>query len=76
MRHFAVSYGADEPEIDLFTSLDLRECHLVRTEEHRFMAGTYHRICKPEAEFLLSNETVDHLMEDLEVAGIRAIMLA
>jgi hypothetical protein len=28
-------------EIELFASLDLRDCHLVRTkEEHRFMVGT------------------------------------
>ena len=39
------------------------------------MAGTYLRIYMPEAEFLLSTETVDHLMVDLEVAGVRAIML-
>ena len=30
----------------------------------------------PEVELLLLNEIVDHLTEDLEVAGIRAIMLA
>ncbi|XP_066351472.1 autophagy-related protein 23-like [Miscanthus floridulus] len=29
-----------------------------------------------EAEFLLSHESVDHLTEDIEVAGVRAIMLA
>jgi hypothetical protein len=29
----------------------------------------------PEAEFLMSHETVDHLIEDVEVAGVRAIML-
>ena len=39
------------------------------------MGGTYHWICMPEVEFLLSNESVDHLMEDLEVASVRAIML-
>jgi hypothetical protein len=77
LRHFAIACGADELEINLFTSPDLRECHLIGTEEERrFMAGTYHRICMPEAEFLLSNETVDHLTEDPEVASIRAIMLA
>lgn len=40
------------------------------------MGGVYHRIYMPEVEFLLSNESVDHLMEDLEVTGVRAIMLA
>ena len=30
----------------------------------------------PEAEFMLSNKSVDDLTMDLEVAGIRAIMLA
>ena len=45
LRHFTISYGADEPEIDLFTSPDLRDCHLIRTEEERrFLAG-------PIAEF-------------------------
>ena len=77
LRHFAIAYSADEPEMDLFTSVDLRGCQLIgMEEEHRFMASTYRQICMPEAEFLLSNETVDHLMEDLEVAGIWAIMLA
>lgn len=77
LRHFAVACGADELDIDLFTSLDLRACHLVGTEEEcRFLASTYRRICMPKAEFLLSNESVDHLTEDLEVAGIRAIMQA
>ena len=77
LRHFAISYGANEPEIDLFTSPDLHDCHLIGTEEeHRFLAGTYHRICMPEAEFLMSHELVDHLTEDVEVARVRAIMLA
>ena len=77
LRHFAISYGANEPEIDLFTSPDLHDCHLIGTEEeHRFLAGTYHRICMPEAEFLMSHELVDHLTEDVEVGGVRAIMLA
>jgi hypothetical protein len=77
LRHCAVAYGADEPEIGLFTSLDLCRCHLIGEEEERqFMASTYYQICMPEAEFLLSNESVDHLMEDLEVASIRAIMPA
>ena len=40
------------------------------------MVGTYRQICMPEEEFLLSNETVDHLIEVLEIAGVRAIMLA
>jgi hypothetical protein len=76
LRHFVIACVADEPKIDLFTSLDLRGCHLIGAEEERrFMASTYRQICMPEVEFLLSNESVDHLMEDLEVASIRAIML-
>ena len=77
LRCFAVKCGADEPGIDLYTRPHLRGCHLVGSdEEHRFLAGTYRRICMPEAEFMLSNESMDDLMMDLEVAGIRAIMLA
>ena len=77
LQHFAASCGADEPEIDLFTSPNLRDCHLVgTTEERRFMAGTYRRICMPKAEFFMSHETVDDLTKDVEVAGVRAIMLA
>ena len=77
LRHFAISYGANEPEIDLFTSPDLHDCHLIGTEEERpFLAGTYRRICMPEVEFLMSHESVDHLTEDVEVARVRAIMLA
>ena len=76
LKHFTIACGADEPEIDLFTSLDLCGCHLIRTEEERrFMASTYRRICMPEVEFLLSTKTVDHLIEGLEVASVRAIML-
>ena len=77
MRHFAVSCGADELEIDLFTSSELHDCHLIRIEEEcRFLAGTYRWICMLKAEFLLSHESVDHLTEDVKVAGVRAIMLA
>ena len=77
LRCFAVKCGADEPEIDLFTNPDLHGCHLVGSdEERRFLAGMYHQICMPEAEFMQSNELVNDLTMDLEVAGIRAIMLA
>lgn len=77
LRHFAIACGADEPDIELFTSLDLRGCRLVGTDEERhFMVGVYRRICMPEAELLLSNESVDHLTEDLEATSVRAIMLA
>jgi len=77
LRHFVVSCGANEPEIDLFTSPNLRDCHLIGTKEERqFLAGTYRRICMPEVEFLMSHESVDHLTEDVEVARVRAIMLA
>ena len=77
LRHFAISCASDEPEIDLFTSPDLHDCHLIGTEEeHRFLVGTYRWICMPEVEFLMSHESVDHLTEDVQVAGVRAIMLA
>ena len=77
LRHVAASCGTDELEIDLFTSPDLRDCHLVGTaEEHHFMAGTYRRICMPEAEFLMSHGTVYDLTKDVEAAGVRAIMFA
>ena len=33
LRHFTTSCGADEPKIEMFTSPNLRECHLVGTEE-------------------------------------------
>lgn len=39
------------------------------------MARVYHWICMPEVELLLSNESVDHLTEDLEAIGVRVIML-
>ena len=66
LRHFTISYGTDEPKIDLFTNPNLRDCHLVGTkEEHRFLAGTYRRIYMPEVEFLMSHESVDHLTEDV-----------
>lgn len=77
LRCYAIKCGADEAGIDLFMSLDLRGCHLVgNVEERRFMAGTYRRICMPEVEFLLSNKLVDNLTTDVEVAGIRALLLA
>jgi hypothetical protein len=56
LRHFVVSCCTDEPEIDIFTSPDLRNCHLVGTkEECRFLARTYHQISMPEEEFLMSH---------------------
>lgn len=39
------------------------------------MASVYRQICMPKAELLLSNESIYHLTEDLEVTGVRAIML-
>ena len=76
LRHFAISCGADEPKIDLFTSLDLHDWHLIGTEEERqFLAGNYRRIWMPEVEFLMSHELVDNLTKDVKVAGVRAIML-
>lgn len=76
LRYFTVACGADEPDIDLFTSPDLCECQIRIEGECWFMGGVYRRICMPKAEFLLSNESIDHLMEDLEVTSVRAIMLA
>lgn len=77
LQHFAIACGFDEPDIELFTSLDLRGCRLIGTdEEHQFMASMYRRIYMPEVELMLSNESIDHLIEDLEVIGMRAIMLA
>lgn len=77
LRCYGIKCGADEPRIDLYTSPDLCGCHLVgNDEERRFLAGMYRRICMPEAEFVLSNESMENLTTDLEVSGIRAIMLA
>jgi hypothetical protein len=45
-------------------------------EERRFMGGVYHRIHMPRAELMLSNESIDHLTEDLEVSAMRFLMLA
>lgn len=74
--HFASASGTDEPDVELFTSPDLHGYRLIgNDEEGRFMAGVYRRICMPEVELLLSNESVNHLTEDLEVTGVRAIML-
>ena len=42
LRHFAVSCGADEPEIDLFTSPDLHDCHLIGNEEERRFLADLH----------------------------------
>lgn len=36
----------------------------------------HHRICMPEVELMLSNESFDHLTEDFEVSAVRSIMLA
>lgn len=74
--HFASACGTDEPDVELFTSPDLHGYRLIgNDEERRFMVGMYHRICMPEAELLLSNESVDHLTEFLVVTSVRAIML-
>lgn len=48
LRHFASACSANESDIELFTSPDLRGCHLVGTDEECwFMAGVYHWICIP-----------------------------
>lgn len=53
--HFGNKFGVDDAETELFTSPDLRSCHLVgNIEERRFMARVYWHICMPEAELLLS----------------------
>lgn len=39
LRHFAIAYGANEPDIELLTSPDLRGCHLVGTDEERRFYG-------------------------------------
>lgn len=76
LRDFPSTCGADEPNIELFASPDLHGYRLAGTDEgHWFMAGVYHRICMLEVKLLLSNESIDHLTEDLEVTGMRAIML-
>jgi hypothetical protein len=77
LRHFTVKCGTDDPEIDIFTSPDLHRCHLVgNEEERRLMTGTYRWISMLKAEFMLLNEPMDVLTANLEVSGIRAIMLA
>jgi hypothetical protein len=53
--HYASECGADELEIDLYTSSDLCECHLIgNDEERRFLGGVFGRTSIPEVEFLLS----------------------
>lgn len=75
--HYAVSCGTNEPEVDLYTSPDLCRCNLNGTdEESRFLGGTFRRISIPEAEFALSKQSVDDLMKDVEVASIKALLLA
>ena len=49
LRHFAISCGADKPEIDLFTHPDLQDCHLIGPRRSvGFLARTYHRISLPK----------------------------
>ena len=77
LRYFSIACGTNEPNIDLFTSPDLRGCHLIGTkEECQFIGGVYRRICMLKPKFLLCNESIDHLTEHLEVTGVQAIMLA
>lgn len=60
--HYVAECGTDEPEIDLYTSPNLRGCNLIGTEEeHRFLGGTFRRISIPEAEFFLSKQSMDDL---------------
>ena len=45
LGYFANTYGANEPDIELFISPNLRGCRLVGTDEERwFMASVYHQI--------------------------------
>lgn len=76
--HYASECGTDEPKIDLYTSPDLHECNLLGTdEERRFLGGVFQRISIPEAEyFFLSRQYVDILTRDVEVASIKALLLA
>lgn len=75
--HLAAECGTDEPEIDLYTSPDLHECRLVgNDEERRFLGGVFWRTSFPEAEFMLSNQPMEGLTHDVEVAGIKALLLA
>lgn len=75
--HYALECGTDDPEIDLYTSPDLRSCHLVgNNEERRFLGGVFRRTSIPEAEFMLSHQRMDDLTRDIEDAGVRALLLA
>jgi hypothetical protein len=38
--------------------------------------GTFRQMSIPEAEFALSNESMDDLTKDVEVSAVKAIMLA
>lgn len=47
--------GANEAQTELYTSLDLRSCHLLgNPKERRFLASVFHRMCLPKVELLLS----------------------
>lgn len=75
--HYAVECGTDEPVTDLYTSPDLRGCNLIgNEEEHQFLGGTFRRISIPKEEFFLSKQLMDYLTWDVEVAGIKALLLA
>lgn len=75
--HYVVECGTDDLDIDLYTSTDLRECHLVGNEEEwRFLGGVFHRISIPEAEFALAQQHMDDITRDVEVNAIRALLLA
>lgn len=69
--------GADEPEVDLFTSPDLLDCHLFgNDEERRFLGGVFGRIGIPEAEFAISRNDLDETTRDIEVNAVRSLPLA
>lgn len=60
----------DEPKVDLYTSPDLCECHLIgNDEERRFLGRVFRSTSVPKAEFLLSQQPMDDLTCDIEVMG-------
>lgn len=75
--HYVASCGTDEPEIDLYMSPNLRGCNLNGIDEERhFLGGTFRQISILGAEYALLKLSVDDLMRDVEVAGIKALLLA
>lgn len=77
LPYFANKLGVDDVETELFTSPDLCGCHLQGSEEERrFLAGVFGRVCVPEAELFLSEQPMDDITDDLEVAAVKVMLLA